>query len=54
MLLSQNDKKSDPLIAKMMQMEGLNAWVKVGARESAGYEAIYEAMREQNLLANNL
>lgn len=54
MLLSQNDKKSDPLIAKMMQMEGLNAWVKVGERELASYEAIYEAMREQNLLTNNV
>lgn len=54
MLLSQNDKKHDPLITKMMQMEGLNAWVKVGNQELAGYDAICEAMKEQNLLTNNL
>lgn len=54
MLLSQNDKKSDPLIHKMMQMEGLNKWVRVGKAELDGYNALQEAMREQELLDNKV
>ncbi|WP_299549945.1 PhnD/SsuA/transferrin family substrate-binding protein [uncultured Helicobacter sp.] len=54
MLLSQNTQKDNPVIAKMMQMEGLNTWVKVGEREFRAYDDIYQAMQEQNLLENNL
>lgn len=32
MLLSQNNKLDNPIIAKMMQMEGLNRWIRVGER----------------------
>lgn len=52
MLLSQNERKDDPIISKMMSMEGLNKWVRVGDKELHGYDAIYMAMKEQNLLAN--
>ncbi|TQR32491.1 phosphate ABC transporter substrate-binding protein [Campylobacter sp. MIT 99-7217] len=54
MLLSQNEQKNRPEIAKMMSMEGLNEWVKVGENELAGYKLIYKAMQEQNLLENKL
>ncbi|MDD6056017.1 MAG: PhnD/SsuA/transferrin family substrate-binding protein [Helicobacteraceae bacterium] len=54
MLLSQNDKKDDLVISKMMQMEGLNRWIKVGDKELKGYDEIYKAMMEQNLLKNNI
>ncbi|WP_034289798.1 phosphate/phosphite/phosphonate ABC transporter substrate-binding protein [Helicobacter sp. MIT 11-5569] len=54
MLLSQNAKKDNPVIAKMMQMEGLNQWIKVGESELRAYDSIYKAMQEQNLLENNL
>ena len=54
MLLSQNAKKDNPIIAKMMQMEGLNAWVKVGESELRAYDSIHQAMQKQNLLENNL
>ncbi len=52
MLLSQNDKKNDPIINKMMKMEGLNKWVKVSSNELNGYNEIYKAMEMQNLLEN--
>ncbi|PLY05800.1 MAG: phosphate ABC transporter substrate-binding protein [Arcobacter sp.] len=51
MLLAQNP--NDPIIKKMMQMEGLNKWVKTGAEELKGYEVLTTAMREQNLMKNN-
>lgn len=54
MLLSQNAKKDNPVIAKMMQMEGLNAWIRVGESELRAYDTIYKAMEEQNLLKNSL
>ncbi|MCH5336122.1 MAG: PhnD/SsuA/transferrin family substrate-binding protein [Campylobacter sp.] len=54
MLLSQNEKKNDAIIAKMMQMEGLNEWIRVGEEELRGYDKVYEAMKEQNLLENTL
>ncbi len=54
MLLSQNTQKDNPIIAKMMQMEGLNQWVVVGEKELRGYDVLYQAMREQNLLDNTL
>lgn len=53
MLLSQNTHKNDPIIAKMMAMEGLNEWRKVNESALSGYNEIYQAMREQNLLDNN-
>lgn len=37
-----------------MQMEGLNTWIKVGESELRGYDSVYQAIREQNLLRNNL
>lgn len=50
MLLSQNEKKSEPLIAKMMQMEGLNEWIRVSEAELRNYDVLQKAMEEQNLL----
>lgn len=54
MLLSQNERKNDELIAKMMKMEGLNRWIEVTQTELSAYDKIYEAMREQNLLENKV
>lgn len=50
MLLSQNARKNEPLIAKMMQMEGLNQWIKVTSQELQGYEVLQAAMQEQGIL----
>lgn len=52
MLLSQNTRKNDPVIAKMMAMEGLNEWRRVDKEVLSGYDEIYTAMEEQNLLEN--
>ena len=54
MLLSQNERKDDELIAKMMKMEGLNRWIAVTQSELQAYDKVYEAMREQNLLENKV
>ena len=54
MLLSQNDRKDDELIAKMMKMEVLNRLIEVTQTELSAYDKIYEAMREQNLLENKV
>jgi len=51
MLLSQDP--NDPIIKKMMQMEGLNKWVETGAEELKGYEILTAAMKEQDLMKNN-
>ncbi len=51
MILSQDP--NDPIIKKMMQMEGLNKWVKTGVEELKGYELLTVAMKEQNLIKNN-
>ncbi|MGB5917589.1 phosphate/phosphite/phosphonate ABC transporter substrate-binding protein [Arcobacter sp.] len=51
MLLAQDP--NDPIIKKMMQMEGLNKWVKTGAEELKGYEVLTTAMKEQDLMKNN-
>ena len=48
MLMSQ--KKENPIIKKMMAMEGLNEWIITGDKELKGYDTLYEAMREQKLL----
>lgn len=48
MLMSQ--KKENPIIKKMMAMEGLNEWIITGEKELKGYDTLYEAMREQKLL----
>lgn len=48
MLMSQ--KKENPIIKKMMAMEGLNEWIITGEKELRGYDTLYEAMREQKLL----
>lgn len=48
MLISQ--KKENPIIKKMMAMEGLNEWIITGEKELKGYDTLYEAMREQKLL----
>jgi len=45
---------SDPIIKKMMIMEGLNKWVKVGEEELQGYETLFEAMKNQDLLENKI
>lgn len=44
---------NDPIIKKMMQMEGLNKWVKTGPKELEGYELLTQAMKEQDLMKNN-
>ena len=51
MLLSQDP--NEPIIKKMMQMEGLNKWVKTGPEELKGYEVLTQAMKEQDLMKNN-
>jgi len=51
MLLSQDP--NDPIIKKMMQMEGLNKWVETGTEELKGYEVLTAAMKEQDLMKNN-
>lgn len=48
MLMSQ--KKENPIIKKMMAMEGLNEWIITGEKELKVYDTLYEAMREQKLL----
>lgn len=48
MLMSQ--QKENPIIKKMMAMEGLNEWIITGEKELKGYDTLYEAMREQKLL----
>ena len=48
MLMSQ--KKENPIIKKMMAMEGMNEWIITGEKELKGYDTLYEAMREQKLL----
>ena len=50
-LLSQDP--NDPIIKKMMQMEGLNKWVKTGIEELKGYDVLTQAMKEQDLMKNN-
>lgn len=44
----------DPIIKKMMIMEGLNRWVKVGSNELKGYDKLYQAMEDQALLENKI
>ena len=51
MILAQDPK--DPIIKKMMQMEGLNRWVQTGPKELEGYEVLTQAMKEQDLMKNN-
>jgi len=51
MILAQDPE--DPIIKKMMQMEGLNKWVKTGVEELQGYEVLTQAMKEQDLMKNN-
>lgn len=51
MMLSQDP--NDPIIKKMMEMEGLNKWVLTQEEELKGYEVLTEAMREQDLMKNN-
>ena len=48
MLMSQ--KKENPIIKKMMAMEGLNEWIITGEKELKAYVTLYEALREQKLL----
>ena len=50
-MLSQDP--NDPIIKKMMQMEGLNNWVITTQEELKGYDVLTQAMKEQNLIANN-
>lgn len=51
MIMSQDP--NDPIIKKMMQMEGLNRWVLTTDAELKGYEVLTEAMKEQDLIKNN-
>ncbi|WP_148624868.1 phosphate/phosphite/phosphonate ABC transporter substrate-binding protein [Aliarcobacter cryaerophilus] len=51
MILSQDP--NDPIIKKMMQMEGLNKWVLTTEKELKGYELLTQAMKEQDLIKNN-
>ena len=50
-MLSQDS--NDPIIKKMMQMEGLNKWVVTTANELKGYDILTQAMKEQSLMSNN-
>lgn len=50
-MLSQD--QNDPIIKKMMQMEGLNEWVLTTQKELKGYDVLTQAMKEQNLINNN-
>ncbi len=52
MIMSQDPK--DPIIKKMMIMEGLNRWVEVGEEELKGYDKLYKAMQNQHLLENSI
>ncbi|RXJ93531.1 phosphate ABC transporter substrate-binding protein [Malaciobacter molluscorum] len=51
MMLAQDP--NEPIIKKMMQMEGLNKWVKTTHKELKGYELLTQTMKEQNLINNN-
>lgn len=51
MIMAQDP--NDPIIKKMMQMEGLNRWVLTTDAELKGYEVLTEAMKEQDLMKNN-
>ena len=51
MLLSQDP--NEPIIKKMMQMEGLNKWVLTTQSELKGYDVLTQAMTEQDLMKNN-
>ena len=44
---------NDPIIKKMMQMEGLNKWVITTNEELKGYDTLTQAMKEQDLIKNN-
>lgn len=50
MMCSQNALKNDPKIAQMMSLEGLNEWIVCDEVALGGYEGIYKALLEQNLL----
>ena len=50
-MLSQDP--NDPIIKKMMQMEGLNNWVITTQEELKGYDVLTQAMKEQDLIENN-
>ena len=50
-MLSQDP--NEPIIKKMMQMEGLNKWVVTTKEELKGYAVLTQAMKEQNLIENN-
>jgi ABC-type phosphate/phosphonate transport system substrate-binding protein len=50
-MLSQDP--NEPIIKKMMQMEGLNKWVLTTKEELKGYDVLTQAMKEQNLIENN-
>lgn len=50
-MLSQDP--NEPIIKKMMQMEGLNKWVLTTKEELKGYDVLTQAMKKQNLIANN-
>jgi phosphonate transport system substrate-binding protein len=51
MMLSQDP--NEPIIKKMMQMEGLNKWVVATSEELKGYDVLTQAMFEQDLMKNN-
>lgn len=50
-MLSQDP--NEPIIKKMMQMEGLNKWVITTKEELKGYDVLTQAMKEQDLIENN-
>lgn len=51
MMLSQDP--NEPIIKKMMQMEGLNKWILTTQTELEGYDVLTQAMAEQDLMKNN-
>ena len=51
MMLTQDP--NEPIIKKMMQMEGLNKWILTTQTELEGYDVLTQAMAEQDLMKNN-
>ena len=39
--------------SQLMQMEGLNKWVKTGQEELKSYDVLTIAMKKQDLMKNN-
>jgi len=49
-LLAMDPKESN--IRRMMELEGLNQWVRAEGKGLEGYDILFEAMKDQHLLEN--